>query len=281
MKKTLIIYHGNCHDGFGGAFAAWKKFGNEAEYFSAVDRVVPPDVVGRDVVIIDFSYPKDVLQKMLSEAHSLAILDHHAGSETDIISVPNHVFALDHSGATLAWTYFFPNTPTPRLFSYLEQGDLYTFDLPRTLDVKTYIYSLPLDFQVYEKLLSDFEDDARLAAIADTGATYAEYRQIILKLLAAKAREVEFEGHRIFAANAPHEFRSDLGNYLAKQKPPFAIVWYPGHRDGFIFSMRGDGTVNLIDIAKKYGGGGHHNAASFRWDIGAKFPFKEVELNNQ
>lgn len=276
MKETLIIYHGNCHDGFGGAFVAWKKFGDQAEYFPAIDRVVPPDVAGRDVVIIDFSYPKDVLGRMLSEAKSLVILDHHAGSESDVKSVPNHSFSLDNSGATLAWKHFFPNISIPKLFLYLEQGDLYAFDLPRTLDLKTYIYSLPFDFQLYEKLLADFEDEEKLAVFADKGAAFSEYRQIILKLLADKAQEVEFEGHRVLAVNGPHEFRSDLGNLLATIQPPFGIVWYPGRHDGFIFSMRGNGDVNLIDIAKKYGGGGHHNAASFLWNINAKLPFKKL-----
>lgn len=277
MKNTLIIYHADCHDGFGGAFAAWKKFGDDAEYFPAVDRLVPPEVTGRDVTIIDFSYPKDVLQKMLAEAKSLTILDHHAGSESDVKSVPNHIFALDHSGATLAWTYFFPNTPVPKLFLYLEQGDLWKFDLPHTRDIKTYLYALPFDFQLYESLLADFEDEKKLKTFADKGAIFSEYRQIILKKLAERAQEVEFEGHRILAVNAPYEFRSDLGNYLATLKPPFAIVWYQGKHNGLSFSMRGNGDLNLIDIARKYGGGGHPNAASFRLDIKGILPFEKLD----
>ena len=30
--KPLVIYHANCADGFGAAFAAWRKLGDEAEY---------------------------------------------------------------------------------------------------------------------------------------------------------------------------------------------------------------------------------------------------------
>lgn len=29
--KPIVIYHANCTDGFGAAFAAWLKLGNEAE----------------------------------------------------------------------------------------------------------------------------------------------------------------------------------------------------------------------------------------------------------
>lgn len=30
--KPLVLYHANCADGFGAAFAAWLKLGDEAEY---------------------------------------------------------------------------------------------------------------------------------------------------------------------------------------------------------------------------------------------------------
>jgi len=274
-KNPLIIYHANCHDGFGGAFAAWKKYGDGAEYFPARYGDIPPIIVGRDVIIIDFSYPAETLQKMQAKASSLIVLDHHIGAEADIKSIKNYVYDINYSGAVLAWSYLFPDKPTPKLFLYLEQGDLYKFDLPRTLDIKTYIYALPMDFQLYEKLLEEFEDEKKLETFANKGAVFSEYRQIILEHIARKAGDVEFEGYRVLAVNAPHEFRSDLGNYLATKKPPFGIVWYPEKND-FSFSLRGTGSVNLSEIAKKYGGGGHHNAASFRWDIKTSFPFKKL-----
>ena len=30
--KPLIIYHRSCADGFGAAYSAWLRFGDEAEY---------------------------------------------------------------------------------------------------------------------------------------------------------------------------------------------------------------------------------------------------------
>lgn len=30
--KPLVIYYANCADGFGAAFAAWTKLGDDAEY---------------------------------------------------------------------------------------------------------------------------------------------------------------------------------------------------------------------------------------------------------
>ncbi len=60
--KPLVIYHANCADGFGAAFAAWLKFGDEAEYvpfkygedgmrFKTLFQLGDPK---RDIYILDF-----------------------------------------------------------------------------------------------------------------------------------------------------------------------------------------------------------------------------------
>ena len=53
-KEIVILYHGGCPDGFGGAYAAWKKFGDAAEYIPVQhDRVVPEGLAGRKLFFID------------------------------------------------------------------------------------------------------------------------------------------------------------------------------------------------------------------------------------
>lgn len=32
LKEIVIIYHAQCRDGLGSAYAAWKKFGDNASY---------------------------------------------------------------------------------------------------------------------------------------------------------------------------------------------------------------------------------------------------------
>ena len=55
-SNVLILRHGNCSDGAGAAYAAWKKFGDSAEYVEVHYGNPPPDVTGREVYILDFSY---------------------------------------------------------------------------------------------------------------------------------------------------------------------------------------------------------------------------------
>ena len=55
MKDIIVIYHGECSDGFGGAWAAWKKFGETVDYIGAHHGDEPPvGLVGKEIYFIDF-----------------------------------------------------------------------------------------------------------------------------------------------------------------------------------------------------------------------------------
>ena len=87
--KPLVIYHASCADGFGAAFAAWLKFGDEAEYVPCQYRQEdkwPNDVRyshllrEREVYIIDFSFPRELMDFIFKHAKRVVWLDHHASS---------------------------------------------------------------------------------------------------------------------------------------------------------------------------------------------------------
>src|SRR3989344_1067042 len=80
MERTIVLYHGSCPDGFGGAYAAWKKFGESAEYIP-LHRDAPPatDFAGAHLYFIDFTYPKEIMDQFVAEAASVVVLDHHEG----------------------------------------------------------------------------------------------------------------------------------------------------------------------------------------------------------
>ena len=82
--RPLVIYHANCADGFAAAFAAWLKLGDDAEYvpmqYGKDDVFKIPPWTARDVYILDFSLPRDYMDKIFSEAKRVVWLDHHASS---------------------------------------------------------------------------------------------------------------------------------------------------------------------------------------------------------
>ncbi|MEK7477962.1 MAG: hypothetical protein AAB645_01165, partial [Patescibacteria group bacterium] len=81
-KKIAVIYHGDCNDGFGGFLAAYKKFGERADYYPLKNQSLPPDgLKDKQVFIIDFSFKKEILQKIERDNLSMVIIDHHMSAE--------------------------------------------------------------------------------------------------------------------------------------------------------------------------------------------------------
>ena len=139
MPKSLVLFHANCADGFGAAIAAYTAIGEAGEYVAVQHGQPPPDVTGRDVYILDFSYPRDVLEQMFGVANSLLVLDHHESAQQALAGLTYARFDLTHSGAVLAWEYFHPGTRVPDLLAYVEDRDLWHHALPQTHEISAYL----------------------------------------------------------------------------------------------------------------------------------------------
>src|SRR6185437_3359098 len=159
-KKIVILYHGGCPDGFGGAFAAWKKFGDAAEYIPLKHGLPAPEgLEGRELYFVDFCYPQPIMDELIKKASSITVLDHHLGNRDVVESMPHHIFDNERSGATIAWGYFHPDTPIPTLLKYVEDGDLYVFKLPDSRSMLAYLYAQAFSFETWNELATQLEDE--------------------------------------------------------------------------------------------------------------------------
>jgi len=181
--KTLCIYHANCADGLGAAWAVHRALGPDVEFVAAKYGDDPPDctrvslgipdgsmgelgkdymlacnaLAGRDILIVDFSYPLPVLRAMAQEARSVLVLDHHATAEKELAELPGAstdtyesflkygetgganlaaIFDQSRSGAGIAWDYLHPGNAAaaepskrygsrPRIIDLIEDRDLW------------------------------------------------------------------------------------------------------------------------------------------------------------
>ena len=279
-EQTVILYHGKCPDGFGGAYAAWKKFGDTAEYIPVDHGDAPPEGLGgREVYLVDFCFEITEQMDALAEiTKRLVVLDHHKSTKALVENAPEHVYDEKRSGATIAWSYFHPDTSAPRLMKYLEDGDLYRYALPETRDIFSYLLVLPFEFFAWDELALALEDDAKRAAILKKAAAYTEFFEALAQSSVERAKKVRFEGREVyFAATHPNiTMKSFVGNELYKKLPPFSLV-VTAHPNGFGVSIRGDETVDVSKIAEKYGGGGHPGSAGFFIPNGETMPWVEIE----
>ena len=263
-KDIIVIYHKHCQDGFGAAYAAYRKFGDNACYIPCNDRVIPPEgLVNKEIYIVDFSYPKEVLLNLQENNKRVVNIDHHISSKEAVESLKEYVFSIEHSGSYLAWEYFV-SKDVPEFIKILEIIDLKKDTDHGKADVITYILSKPYTFESYENLLNDFEDESKMEKIKEIGRAQNDYLELIIGAVISEPDFVEFEGYTIPCINfsLPLNEKSIALSEMYAKYPPFAMS-YRYDNGKFKVSLRGNGEVDLNLLASKYGGGGHKSSAGF------------------
>jgi oligoribonuclease NrnB/cAMP/cGMP phosphodiesterase (DHH superfamily) len=192
--------------------------------------------------------------------------------------MPNHIYDASRSGATIAWTYFHPDTPMPRLLAHIQDEDLYTFTMPDTRPVGVYLAAQEYDFALWDNIAQELENETTRAAFLEKANIYLEYFEKLVQISVDHAHPVVFEGHTVLLANsAPvRTLKSAIGNALLKKMPPFGLVMSV-HPNGLGVSIRGDGTLDVSEIARKYGGNGHPKSSGFRIPWQMPMPFTSAE----
>ena len=278
LKDIVIIYHADCRDGFGAAYAAWKKFGEDASYIplNASVNEPPEGLSSKEVYIVDFSFTKDVLQTLVDTNKSVLVIDHHISAKEDVLSFEGNIFDNDHSGAVLTWKYFHPDTIVPPLLEYVEDHDLWRFALPETREFGVALGTVDMTFESWDVLIIQLEEENNLINFIAKGTLLAKFEDKLVAHMMTRKERVLFEGHEIWVLNTS-EYASILGNNLAElnlaeEQAPIGIVYY--HSDGKIkMSLRSIGETDVSAIAQKYGGGGHKNASGMAVDSFDDLPF--------
>ena len=271
----LCIYHANCLDGFGAAWAVYHALGEGVTFYAGIHAQRPPCVDGMDVFLVDVSYKKEILLDMLETAASITILDHHVSAAEDLSELLdtgkiNGLFDMNKSGAMLAWEWFNQDQQAPVLIKHIQDRDLWSFELDGTREIYSALSSYPADFEVWDKLMSNNEHE--LAALKNEGvAIERKLQKDIEQLIASGVRRMTIGGYDVPVLNAPAAYVSDAGNIMSIGEPFAACYW--DHANGRSFSLRSNGldeenSVNVAEVAKNYGGGGHKNAAGFTVENG-------------
>lgn len=293
--KPLVIYHANCADGFTAAWAVRQAM--DCDFHPGVYGETPPDVAGRDVILVDFCYPRAVLACLQKAARAILVLDHHKTAEAELhpssepglelmrfdLSVVLHrwnwerfqnlvaldgqeienacvyaLFDMDRSGAGIAWDFFHQGAPRPELIDHVEDRDLWRFALPGTREIQAAVFSYPYEFDVWDLLMETPMETLRAQGVA----IERKHHKDVAELVKVAKRQMVIGHYEVPVASLPYTLASDAGHLMAKGKP-FAACYYDKD-GGRVFSLRStDQGVDVSEVAKLYGGGGHARAAGF------------------
>jgi hypothetical protein len=319
--KTYILYHGHCYDGYGAAFAAWLRYQDNATYIPvSYGQLMPQIDNDSDVFILDFSYPREALKELARRTFSLVVLDHHQTAEKDLTGLQEEIadefyktergkelpgspylirFDMNKSGAVLACEFFHGDSikcevgQLGEFFAYLQDRDLWKFELPMSREVSMALRSYPFDFKTWSDLSGIVVSGQIYEApgicmdrLKKEGVACRRLTEQQVEIMAKNARIALFDltgtPQIVFGANGTKAmthgektwavpvanatvFFSEVGEKLLELHPeaPFS-AYYMDRRDGhrqWGFRSRPDFDCSVV--AKAFGGGGHRCASGF------------------
>lgn len=279
--KTYVLYHANCPDGFGAAWAAWTALGADGvEYIPcAYGKPVPTMEEGSRVFIVDFSFSRKELLCLREKMALVLVLDHHKTAQAALEGLDFARFDMAKSGAVLTWEHFFPTEPVPELLLYVQDRDLWQWQLDQSQLINSALWKgTRRTFEKWRELHEDWNVHVR-PMLLDAGKTLAFYDEQTVALLCKHPQWHHIGAWTVPTINSP-VLQSEIGHELLQQHPkaPFAAVWCEdqGQR---IYSLRArTGDFDVSVVAKAFGGGGHAAAAGFKINVGSAplaFPEKK------
>lgn len=274
MSNIHVIHH-NDLDGFCSAWVFHRKFPYAnfymTDYSDPVPEIKPPEVTKMhkrfrpQIYIVDLSFDRQVLEEW-NKDFVVQLLDHHKSAQEKLGDLGYCHFDMTKCGARIAWEYCFPDDTPHWLIDYVEDLDLWKWELPQARKVISALEKYKFNFSVWDELYYKTPED-----LAKEGKLVVEYNDLLIEDHLNRVELAGFKGYE----NVPMVYcnilsiYSDLGNRMIRRysDSPFAVTWQikGGKR---LYSLRStDNNMDVSAVAKKFGGGGHRNAAGFSEDF--------------
>ena len=315
-RPDVCVFHGDCYDGFGAAWAVWCKWGSSVRYVPGYHgRTITDNLAGQRVLFVDFSLKRAAMDALArgngpgTAAHSIVVLDHHKTAEAELFpwrigrpgdaidmgqqlprinellalneceNVPAIVayFDMQSSGARMAWDFCHEtprNDPPPSLIAYIEDRDLWRFAFgERTHEFSAALRTYPQNFATWSGLAIRTDE-----LIAEGRSILRGHRKNIEGFV-DHVTHMAIGGHLVPVVNVPYHYASDCADALLRAYPDaaFAAAYFIRGDGKVQFSLRSaDGRVDVSDVARMYGGGGHRNAAGFEQEAELRFSARRL-----
>jgi oligoribonuclease NrnB/cAMP/cGMP phosphodiesterase (DHH superfamily) len=262
-----VWYHANCLDGFGAAWCLWKSH-QAGEMGGPIDfqpvsygDPVPEHDPGDQIWIVDFSWKRlemELLLRMKSNS-GVTVIDHHKTGAAELEGLSCAIFDMEKSGAVLTWEHVFPDQPVPMLLLYIQDADLWRWELDGSREFRQGLWCEPRDFEHWDGLAA-----GGMEPVFRSGHAILRRVEVEVERIAAKASKAVLDGFDVLMANSDG-MASQIGHELAKRSESgIGVVW---HLDGDTYRWELRSTSDgpdVSEIAKRRGGGGHAHAAGFQ-----------------
>lgn len=265
---------------------------------------LPKSLLSSDIILlVDFSYKYEEMVNLCKQVYYVIVLDHHKTAKeelaklklTDIINVAIF-FDMERSGARMAWDFLqcmhvtsehkpedvllletLPgqsDADTPELIRYVEDRDLWRFKLPQSREISMYLRSLPFVKNIWYSLLQPISWESNFDVYVREGEAIRRFQRQQIDASVTHAVDINFplvpgsnDFRQVKIVNTTVNHSEVAEELYLRYDVPFTVTWFYREEDGkFVYSLRSNRGVDVSQIAKAYGGGGHPAASGFESD---------------
>jgi oligoribonuclease NrnB/cAMP/cGMP phosphodiesterase (DHH superfamily) len=270
MGKVKCFYHSSDMDGKCSGAIVRQYYGPETEMIGIDYRDEFPfnDIQPYDkVVIVDFSLQKEGdFERLLAITDDVIWIDHHKSAIEKHAKISDRIEGVRMDGVAackLTWAYFYPIYLIPTVVELLADYDVWAFKYgEQTNQMQTGIrlYDTRVESDMWKIWLDpSYDPDKEL----DDGFIALQYRNnFAADLIKAYSFFAQFEGYRAVCCNAG-SFSSQLFDSVTEEYDIMICFIFDGRQwKVSVYTKKDD--IDCSEIAKKYGGGGHRQAAGFQ-----------------
>ena len=272
------------NDGKFCAFLVKRKYPQTRIYLTNYSKTFDESVLGDVTFVTDFSFDSIDVLRRISTKTQLIWIDHHPvideAKKTNFD--PEGFRSKSVSAAMLTWKYLYPDENIPAAIQYVSDYD--TWKWCNNINALYFHYGLGmLDLvpndrktdKIVDQIITDPDYVERICVI---GKKIDHYISVHNKTVVDDgAFETEFDGIKALACNTKNTNSLLFASMESRYKDfPFRILFSYFSNIGkyrvSVFTIDKQYPVNVI--ARKYGGGGHPEAAGFTCD---ELPFRTPE----
>lgn len=224
---------------------------------------------GEKIFVVDFCFDAIDMEDLYRNAR-LYWIDHHKSSIEIMHRVGINSRGLqstEKARCELTWKYLFPERDMPRAVRYIGRYDVWDHQiqdvLPFQYGMREGIDTFP-EAPIWKCLLEEDLAGTMTSNLVKTGEIILRYQDKQNEMYAkGMAYEAEFEGLRAVVMNKPFANSKAFDAVYKPEKHDIMVLFgvKPGEVKYTLFTDKPE--VDVSEIAKKYGGGGHKGAAGF------------------
>ena len=242
---------------------------------------------GRRVIIVDFSFDGGMMETLAAYSKELIWIDHHKTAEGFVEFFAQERwkkkvqtrFDLGKAGCVLCWEFLCETSEdesvrdyphASMVMQYIQDRDIWVWrHEPMSRWFTNAIISMDNDIEIWDELCGP--KDTLMEDVLMKGEGIDEYKEVLTSMA---LRYAEFK-EGVWYVNSPL-LASEIGNELIEREghnmsKSFVCVWAykpdavdkEGNPAPYVHQLRCGKTFDVGAVAKKFGGGGHPQAAGF------------------